>query len=229
MRAAAAVLVLATVVGCGGRSPAQRTATTRAEQARDVAKQAGLSSAIQDFMAHYAAVVGQEFVVTYTATNPTSGTVVLAQRPPDKRLDITQDRSGHAVTQSFFVIAQGSFLCVRDTGDWSCSRTGSDASSLGPLASGDAQRTVDELKKAQADYDFDVGTRAIAGVKASCLVTKARNPSPTAPAPASICISPEGVPLLIESPGQSLTATRYTTQAGTSRFRLPSRPRLTSP
>src|SRR5438477_13049382 len=94
--------VLASVAvgaGCGRHtSPAQRAADEREKQARDLARQAGLSVDVQDFLARYASAAAHRFEVTY-APSPSGTTVVLVQDPPRRRVDVVTP----PVTRSVFV------------------------------------------------------------------------------------------------------------------------------
>ena len=218
------------VTSCGhGTTATERAAAVRSRQARAAARRAGLPADVQTFVARYARVVGETFTVTYASGTPGEGEVVLAQRPPDKRLDISTTLNGRTVTRSLFVTRTNSYSCLRDqSGTWSCSRTADQPNQLGPLAAADVTRTVDALKQSRTDYDFHIGARPIARVTATCLVTTPRKPAPSAPPPASLCLSPEGAPLLVEGSGQALRAVKYSTRVDGHRFDLPAAPSLST-
>src|SRR3989442_11090684 len=79
-------------------------------------------------------------------------------------------------------------------------------------------RTVNALVDARSNYDYSVVHRRIVGANASCLMA-----TPTGPTakPATLCLSAEGVPLVIETPTLSLRALRYSRHVDAGRFRLP--------
>src|SRR5205807_5511137 len=110
LRPTAVLVVAAWLVGgaCGGgQSATERAARARADQARQVARRAGLPAAVQDFLARYATSAARSFTVNY-APDPGGTTIVLTQSPPDRRLDLVQG----AITESFFATSAGSFDCV---------------------------------------------------------------------------------------------------------------------
>src|SRR5205807_7921653 len=95
---AVAVVVAITAVACGQHeSPAAKTVHERENQARQVASKAGLSPAVQDFLALYATAANNSFTVTYGPSG--AGTsVVLIQDPPLRRVDVVAP----PVTRSVF-------------------------------------------------------------------------------------------------------------------------------
>ena len=223
LRPTAVLVVAAWLVGsaCGGQSVTERAAKTRADQARQVARRAGLPAAVQDFLARYATSAARSFTVNY-APDPGGTTIVLTQSPPDRRLDLVQG----AITESFFATSAGSFDCVLRGRAWTCTNTSTESSQPAPLAPADIDRTVATLKASQASFTFRVVARRLAGTSASCLETvpRAGAGGGGANGPTSLCISPEGAPLLVEGGGTQLHATRYTTAVDKRRLRLPAPP-----
>ena len=63
---------------------------------------------------------------------------------------------------------------------------------------------------------YRIERRDLVGVAATCLTTESQ---------ATLCLSPEGVPLLTETPSLSIRAVRYAGRVDRSRFRLPAAPR----
>jgi hypothetical protein len=86
------------------------------------------------------------------------------------------------------------------------------------------QATKDKIAQRVADFDFRVENRTIANVTARCLVTTRKpdaSSDPTLGASATLCISPEGVILQIETPGGTESAVDYTTTIPGDAFALP--------
>jgi hypothetical protein len=131
------------------------------------------------------------------------------------------------VIRVFISNDDGTFGCARLAGEWACQRNAERPPEFGPLAVGDVQEATQDLIEARADYDFRIERRRLAGVTARCLVTArkpGRPPDPSQGERGTLCISPEGVPLLVEASSGTLTATRYRTSADSSSFRLPAAP-----
>jgi hypothetical protein len=215
----ALLVLLALASGACGQheSAAQRAAHARENQARDVARTAGLAAPVQDFLALYASAAGHRFSVTYApATNGT--TVILLQDPPRRRVDVVAP----PVTRSVFVNAGGTFDCALDNQKWTCQKSQQQEAFPGQLAPGDIARTAAELKAARTNYTFKVTHRTVAGADARCLVT---TPRPGVGGAGSVlCLSPEGAVLLVEGAGNPLRAARYSTSVDQRRLQLPARP-----
>jgi hypothetical protein len=220
------VLLIAVVASaCGGREPETRRAIARrAEQARDVARRAGLTPAVQDFVALYASAPAARMSVTYAVGAPGSGRIRVDQQPPRRRVDITT--AGDANLRSLFETPTGTYSCERVESAWTCDRNDSAGGGVGVLDAADINRTVTTLTDSRRDFELHVGRRKLVGRQATCLITTPRPGSAaSAGAAASLCVSGQGTPLLIERSGENLRAVRYSTHVDGARFRLPSRPR----
>jgi hypothetical protein len=220
------VLLIAVVASaCGGREPETRRAIARrAEQARGVARRAGLTPAVQDFVALYASAPAAHMSVTYAVGAPGSGRVRVDQQPPRRRVDITT--AGDSTLHSLFETPTGTYSCERVEAAWTCDRNDSGSGGVGVLDAADINRTVSTLTASRRDFDLRVGRRKLVGRQATCLITTPRTGSTAAGTTAtSLCVSGQGTPLLIERSGESLRALRYSTHVDSARFRLPSRPR----
>ena len=226
LRAPALVLAIALLAACGGDDSAdQDAAETRSAQARQIARDAGLSPAVQDFMADAAGAVGRTYSVEYRLGESDRSTVV--QDPPHRRLEFALQGDGVPVTRLFITNDDGTFGCAELAGEWSCQRNSEEPAGFGPLALGDVEEATQDLVEATADYSFAIESRRLAGVTARCLVTERKPGRPADPARGDrgvLCISPEGVPLLIEGSQGNLTAVSYRTRAPRDAFRLPARP-----
>jgi len=213
------ILMLALVaVACGQHeSAAQKTAHTRENQAREVARKAGLSPSVQNFMALYATAADHSFTVTYGPSNAGSN-VVLTQDPPLRRVDVVAP----PVTRSVFVTKQGTFECAMQNQVWTCQQAQQQEGTPGLLAPADIQRTVAELKAAKTNYTFSVTNRKIAGTGTSCLVTKPK--AGVAGAGSTLCLSSRGAVLLVEGNGNPLQAGKYSTSVDDKKLQLPATP-----
>ena len=220
----ATVVVLALVaVACGQHeSPAEKTAHQRENQARQVASKAGLSPAVQDFLALYATAANSRFTVTYGQSG--AGTsIVLEQDPPLRRVDVVAP----PVTRSVFVTRQGTFECALQNQQWSCQQSQQQEGAPGLLAPADIDRTVAELTGAKTNYTFAVTRKKVAGTDTRCLVTTAK--PGVAGGGSTLCLSSRGAVLLVEGAGNPLHAVKYSTSVDERRLQLPTAPEPPQP
>jgi hypothetical protein len=245
-RATAAVVlavgaVVATITACGGGGDAlagraRQAARVRADQARAAAAQAGLPGPVQQFVATAAGSSGQRYTVSYDLGGTPSQTATLVQRPPFRRFELADTAPGAAgtsapssgpssATQVMIVNSAGSFACRRTDGQWSCVHDAAAAQATGPLSLDDLASTVNSLSASKDTYDFRVERRRLVGVAATCLVTTRKAglpPEPAAASTATLCISPQGAPLLVSGgSAPPLQATSYSTTVASSAFTLP--------
>jgi hypothetical protein len=207
---------LALLVACGHQSATAKAADRRGDEARALARRAGLSAAVGDVLARYAASVGRTYTATY-AVGPT--TVVLAQRPPDRRVEVTNANGSRAVRID---TAKGSTTCVWSGTRWACEPAGGGApTAVGPLDPAAVQRTVQTLASSRATYAFAVDERVVAKTRARCLEVSPRPGAPADAHPATLCVSPEGALLLLEGTATPLRATSYSTHVDDKSFRRP--------
>jgi hypothetical protein len=213
-----AVLLLLGAAACGQHeSPAQKTAHERENQARQVASKAGLSPAVQDFLALYSTAANNSFSVTY-GPSAAGTSVVLLQDPPLRRVDVVSP----PVTRSVFVTRQGTYECALQNQQWTCQPSQQQEAAPGLLAPADIDRTVAELKDAKTNYTFSITQKTIAGTDARCLVTK---PKPgVAGGGSTLCLSSRGAVLLVEGAGNPLRAVKYSTSVDARRLQLPTTP-----
>jgi hypothetical protein len=208
-RAGACLLLL---VACGHRtpSPVESVADARATQARRVAADAGLPPAVQRFLAVAARGVAATFTVTYQGAGGARTT--LAQRPPERRIDVVQGGATDAVLR----VRSGQYACHRDAGhDWTCSRQPSSAidPDLGVFSPEAINDTVATLSAARHRYRFEVVRRQVAGTAATCLLTP--------PTTDELCVAPSGALLRVTSARQSLRATSYRPSVDDRQFSVP--------
>jgi hypothetical protein len=196
----------------------------RAEQARKVAKDAGLPEDVQDLLAHAASSASRTFTVRYKLA--VEGTTTITQDPPHRRIELVLGTGPTAVTRTTITNDAGTFACTRTSGTWTCRKTGAAASSFTPLGLGDLEKTTADLAEARKSYVFKVEKRTIAKTGATCLVTELKpgaTPDPARGTRGVLCLSDEGVPLAIEAANTAITATSYRSEVDPSAFRLPAR------
>ena len=223
MRAARFVLALAlasaSVVAC---SSSDVVGDERAEQARTAALDAGLDEGVADFLA--LAARGQTATYQATYPGPDEGTdLVVANRPPDRRVDVVADE---VIVQVQLSLDGESFRCSRDPevdAIDECERT--DAIVEAPGTFGDAAMATltESLTERLEDFEFELQTSPIAGVEAQCLVTRVREGKerPELADGGTMCVSPEGVLLRVAQGDELLEATDYSTEIADNTFVRP--------
>lgn len=223
-RLGAGLLIL--VIGChdsvAGARQAVAAAAVRSQQARDLARQAGLAPDVQSFMARAAGAGAATFSVVYDLGRGQRSVVM--QRPPDRRVDI-EGMGGPATLDRYLFTTAGTYSCHRDQGPWSCQR-GGDAPAIGAFSPDTIGQTVAALSQSTTTYDFTVQTRRIAAVAASCLVTTLKPDHPADPSlgvSGSLCVAPSGAILAIQSTTNSVTALHYSSTVPGGAFSLPAR------
>jgi hypothetical protein len=216
----AAVLCAALAGACsGGKDSASET---RAKQARQVAEDAGLPDDVQDLLAAAAGSAAHTFTVRYKLA--VEGSTTITQDPPQRRIELVLGSGPTAVTRATITNSKGTFACTKNADAWTCRKTGDAAPSFSPLGLGDIKQTTAELAKARESYTFRVEKRTVAKTDAKCLVTSLRPgkvPDPTRGTKGVLCISEDGVPLVIEGANTVITATSYRSAVDPAAFRLP--------
>lgn len=228
MRRLAALLVatVAVATACGGGGGSGDAASAaRADQVRNAAHDAGLPADVADLLADAAGVPGATFEVTYDLGGASGGTAVLTQDPPRRRVDLHTQVDGDDVTRALITDRDRTTVCERAAGKWTCrAGSSSDASSPSAFGADQVEQVVGDLKAAKDAYTFRVASRDVAGTTARCLVTElkpGKQPTADLGAKGTLCISAEGVPLLVETPAASLRALKYTTRIPDNAFDAP--------
>jgi hypothetical protein len=209
----------ALAAGCGGRA-------SRSQQAAGAAGDAGLPSAVRTFVGKVAAGADHTFTVSYDV--PASGSqpasqVTISQRPPNRRVDVV---NADGTTDTTLRLGSTTYQCQEAAQHWRCAVLQKEdaGAAAGVLDEATLDRFTAALRKDAADYDMKVESRPLAGVTASCLVTTLkpakRSDSSLGPS-ATMCIAGSGAVLLVERPGEQLTAARYATSVPSSVFQLP--------
>ena len=221
-RLAVPVLALGVIWGCGDDGGG--AAAQRADQIRTAAADAGLPDEVGDLLASAAASVGEVFRVTYELGGDAGGTAVVTQDPPRRRVDLNATVGGRPVTRALLVDGEEATVCERVDARWACRAGGSDDEIPGAFGDAQVDQAVRDLEAARGAYDFRLAGREVAGVEARCLVTElrpGRRPTADLGRKGTLCLSPEGVPLLVETPVASLRAVRYEREVDGAAFRAP--------
>lgn len=162
--------------------------------------------------------------MTYDLGGDALGSAVLVQDPPRRRVDLTTEVEGRTVTRSVIADDDRSVVCERAGGEWACRRGGPDEGIPGAFGPEQVERAVRDLARARDAYTFRTGSRTVAGVNARCLVTElapGRDEDVTLGRKGTLCVSEEGVPLLVETAASSLRAVQYTTTVASDAFDAP--------
>jgi hypothetical protein len=229
----AALAIAGAAAGCGGdgglRGKAEGVGRERAEQARRLARDAGLGEDVGSFLATAAGAVGHAFTVEYDTGD--GGRLTVDQDPPLRRVDVTGGQLG-PIVRSSLVNEDGAFSCERRDGTTACLPTNEPPPAVGPFSATDLERTVSSLTTAQRSYTIVVEHRSLASAAATCLVTT-RRPEAAADADlgerGELCVAETtGAPLLVDQPGQHLAAVTYRAGVRKDVFRLPG-PLVTTP
>lgn len=212
-------MVLLVAAACAG-DDAPSPADERADQARAAAIEAGLAAEVADFLALTARGAIATYQVTYPG--PTAGsTLVVANRPPDRRVDVLD---GDEVVETRFVLDGQAWECIPagEPGD-DCTRTDAVVEPPGLFRDDALAELTRSLRDRQDDFTFEVGSRRVVGVEARCLVTERREgrDRPDIGDRGELCVSPEGVLLLVDQQDESLEASAYSTEVPEGTFELP--------
>lgn len=221
---ATALAVAALAAGCGGGGDG--AADERAGQARQVGADAGLSEEVQDVLALAAGAVGATYTVVYVT--PADGErperrVVVAQRPPDRRIDVVEG----AVTDATILLDGTSYQCRNAEAQWNCTTLVGDVPAVGAFDPASIRTAVEALAASADAFDFAVEHRTMLGVDATCLVTTLRPGAaddPSLGAAGTLCLSPEGAVLLAEGPAERLEAVEYRAEVDDAALVLPAQP-----
>lgn len=223
--ALAAVVLLAGAACCSSRNgleaKAQAAGRQRARQAAQAAREAGLADDVADVIGAAAGATGRTFTVTYDTGD--GGRATLVQDPPRRRFDLAMP--GGTIWANL-VNEAGSFACEQRSGAWTCLPSTERLADIGPFAASDLERTIGSLSTAQATFDLRVERRQVAGTEARCLVTERKPSAADDPALGQrgvLCVAPSGAALVIDQPGQALTAVAYEERADAAAFALPGR------
>lgn len=207
------------LAGCGDDGG---VADERSEQVREAAEDAGLDDDVADFLA----LAARGATATYQATypGPDEGTsIVVANRPPDRRVDVVEDE---VVLQVQLALDGEAVTCSRDDDAEaivSCERTDAIVEPPGLFGASAMTSLTDALTDRTDDFDFTLESSAIAGVEARCLVTNLRagRERPELAESGTICVSPEGALLRVAQGDEVLEATDYTTEIPDNTFVRP--------
>lgn len=216
----AVIVTLLLAAGCG--SDTGDAGTDRAEQARAATVDAGLDEDVAEFLALAARGATATYQVTYPG--PTPGTqLVVASRPPDRRVDVVADGQ---VREVRLVIDGRALTCVRPGGSGPfepCETVDGSAEPPGAFGERALETLTESLRERADDFTFEIESRPIAGVEATCLVTRilAGRERPELGDGGTLCVSPEGALVLVDQGDEVLEATDYTIEVADGTFARP--------
>lgn len=211
-------VTLCGVAACGGQPQ------TKADQGKAIAEQAGLAPDVASFFALATAGTTATYRATVQTTDTTGKPLQLTttQRPPDSRFD-----AFHAdnTVDSTITVSGHSYQCTMAANHWDCGDLGvtptTSAQVFNPTIVNSA---IGRFRSRANDYDFRTEDRQLAGIKARCLVTTRKpghDQDSSLGASATLCLSPEGAVVLVDTPSGVVTVTAYTTTIPADAFTLP--------
>lgn len=223
--ALAALAVVAVLASAACSDDAATAGDERAEQARRAAADADLPGAVADFLADAAASVDATYRVAYELADGQGDTrtVIVTQRPPDRRIDIV-----HADGTLDATISTGgeTHQCTRppDEDEWFCETLGDP-----PEVAGFDEKAVTQLSESLAraadDYDLEIEERTVAATPVRCLVTRLRADAVADPelgTHGALCLAAStGAVVLVERPVGTLRAAEYRDDVAPDAFDLP--------
>jgi hypothetical protein len=166
------------------------------------------------------------FHARYSLKTPASqATLELWRKPPLARRDTTATNNGKQVQLSELVAADSVVSCQRDpSGTWACIRTAMDPShDPGDVAFGTLSRFL-------AEASYTVSDTTIGDRPARCFVGTAPLPAGATSTPIGstpppkICLTKDGIPLLIDAGDGPATATVIDSTVPDSTFTPPAKP-----
>lgn len=191
----------------------------RAEQIRGAAEAASLPDDVVDVLTLAARGVDARFQVTYPGEG--GAELLVSQAPPNRRIDVV---SADRVVQSRVFRDGVGYLCAPPDDDpagaLDCTRVEGALQTPGAFNEEALETFASELGESLGEIDLMVESRTIAATDAICLVAVPK-PGPTdgtGPGVETICLSPEGAQLLVDSGGDRLVATSYTTEVPEGTF-----------
>ena len=150
------------------------------------------------------------------------------QDPPRRRVELVLGSGPAAVTRATITNDDGTFSCSRTVGRVDVPEVrGEDVRVRSARPRRHREDDGRPGRRPRTAYSFRVERRIVAKAPARCLVTELKpgqTPDPARGARGVLCISREGVPLVIEGATSAITATSYRASADASAFRLPAKP-----
>lgn len=215
----ALLLLCSVVAGCG--DDGGDVGGDRADQVRRAAREAGLADDVSDVLALAATGATATFQVTYGGRD--GAEILVSQDPPNRRVDAL---TAGLIVQSQVVRDGVGYTCELPEGGQpgdplECDRTRGAIEPQGAFTAEALTAFTDELARSRDAIDLTVETRTIAGADATCLVAAPVAGTPldgAEPSVDTICLSPEGAQLLLDSDGERVVATAYSTEVPDGTF-----------
>jgi hypothetical protein len=224
VRRAPALVALAVAVGAIGACSGDDAGTVteaRVDQVRQAALDAGLDDGVAEVLALAARGATATFQITSAGAD--GAEITVSQQPPNRRVDAL---TAGLIVESQVVRGSIGYTCaLPDDGQpgdpLDCRRTQGAISAQGAFSAEALASFVDQLADAKDAYDLTVETRTIADVAATCLVAAPKAGTPidgTTPGVDTICLSADGAQLLVDSAGQRVVASSYSTEVPEGTF-----------
>ena len=176
---------------------------------RDAAEEAGFDDDVAELLADAAAAIDATYSVTYAVEG---GTVVVTQRPPDRRVETT---SSDGTVDVVLTVDGSTRACTDPPGDDEdvrCDDLGR-SPATGVFDADSVASFTSALVGSADTFELRVTDEPLAGTDARCLVTE--------PPSARLCIADTGAVLLVEREAGTLRATAYTTDVADDAFEPP--------
>lgn len=212
-------VALVTATGC---SDDPSVADERHDAAHDAAVEAGLDEEVADFLALAARGATATYRTTFEGVEG-ADSIIVTSRPPDLRVDLVSDSKTVA---SQITVDDSAYSCIPEDGTaetLTCTPTTTAVRSPGSLDAEAMSKLTESLAQRLGDYTFEIKNSPVAGVDATCLVTTIRpgRERPELGEAGTLCVSPDGVMLRIDSGDTSLEAVEYSTDVDDDAFELP--------
>jgi phage baseplate assembly protein gpV len=192
-------------------------AEERAAQVREAASEAGLPDEVVEVLVLAARGSLATFRVTYPGTE--GAQVVVAQAPPDQRVDIV---AAGTVVESRVLRDGIAHQCrLDDGGRLRCERAAGGLEVPGAFTEEALDAFTEQLAASVDAVELRVEERTIADTDATCLVSAPKAGTPldgSEPANDALCLSPEGAQLLLDAGGERLVADSYSTDVPEGTF-----------
>jgi len=206
--------------GDGAGDERRAAARARADQVREVMLEAGYSEEVGEVGARLAAGPGATYRAVYESTSGSETTLVtVTNDPPRRRVDIDPEAQ---VSRTTITEDTRTVTCTGLDDRWTCVE-GAPGPELAELSDAALTDAVLDLARAVEEYVVAIEEQEVAGVAGTCLVVTPRADveDPSAAPAATVCVSRQGIPLLVERAGTRLRAVEVTDDIPSGAFDPP--------
>lgn len=210
-------MAAAPLAGCGDDDTS--AADERADQVLAAARAAGVPEDAAEVLALAARGSLATYRVTYAGTD--GAELIVSQAPPDQRVDVV---AAGTVVESRVLHDGIAYRCeLDDDGALGCERAAGGLQVPGAFTEEALETFTDRLAASLGTIELTVEERTIADTEVRCLTSAPKAGTPIdehAPPTDTICVSPEGVQLLLDAGGERLVADTYTTDVPEGTFEV---------